>query len=150
MFTPTTLIINLDADDPAESLVSDSTSNNLSSKQMKTIVAGDYMEYIIRPATTSGTSSAVNSSSVRLSVGIGRYDYGTMAKSGYFFTSQSYGWTGSLNTNTASLTGIMNGINEDTFNGQFEVVLTRTTGPASGSQSTILQRDIIIRQQVLS
>lgn len=150
MFTPKTLKINIDADDPTAALVFDETSNVLNSKFVGTIVAGDYMEYIIRPATTSGTSSVVDSSSVRLSVGIGRYDVGTMAKSGYFYTSQSYGWTGSLNTNTASLTNVLDALDEDTFSGQFEVVLTRTTGVASGSQTTILQSPITIRQQVLT
>jgi hypothetical protein len=149
MFTPKTLKINLDADDPTQALVHDETSAVLNAKSIGTIVAGDYMDYVIRPATFSGTSSVVNSGSVRLSVGIGHYQYGTMARSGYFFTSQSYGWTGSINTNTASLTNVIDTLATDAFPAQFEVILTRTTGPSSGSQTTILQSDITIRQQVL-
>jgi hypothetical protein len=148
MITPKTIYINVDADDPAEALVPSST--NLQGKSIGTIVAGDFLEYTIVPVTANGTSSIAGSSDVKLQVGIGRYDVGTMCKSDYFYASASYGWTGSLNTNTGSFTSVVTSANSDAYSAQFEVQLTRTTGAASGSQITILQTPITIRQQILS
>jgi streptogramin lyase len=146
-FTPKTLKINVDADDPAEALVVD--NNNLTAKSIGTIVAGDFLEYIITPTSLTGTSSLADSSSFNLQVGIGRYDVGVMARSSNFYTSQSYGWTGSLNTNTGSFTNVINASNADSYQANFEVVIIRKTGAASGSHTTILQSPITIRQQVI-
>lgn len=148
MITPKTIYINVEADDPSEALVSSTTTT--AAKSIGTVVSGDYLDYIIIPVDANGVSAIAGSSEVRLNVAIGRYDVGVMARSGNFYQSASYGWTGSLNTNTGSFTTVVTNNNEATYEASFEVQLTRTSGSASGSQITILQTPIIIRQQILS
>ena len=148
MITPKTLKINVEADDPSEALVVD--YSNLRGKSIGTIVSGDLLEYVIIPVDTVGTSSIAGSNTVKCQLAIGRYDVGLMASSSFLYASASYGWTGSINTNNNVFLNAVNATGEATFDANFEVEFTRTSGSVSGSKITILQSPITIRRQILS
>jgi hypothetical protein len=113
-----------------------------------TIVAGDTLHLVIVPVTNGATSVSAGDGEYSCSVAIG--DLGEVPPyvfSTDFLPSASYGWTGSFNTDTASLLTPLGTIDEIAT--YFEVQLVKVVEPDSGSVFTILQAPVTIRNQVI-
>jgi hypothetical protein len=140
------LYINLDAQNPSTALVK--TPSVTAPVGFPTVVSGDTLHLVIVPVTNGAISTAAGDGEYSCSVAIG--DLGEVPPyvfSTDFLPSASYGWTGSLNTNTASLLTPLGTTDEiKTF---FEVQLVKVVEPDSGSVSTILQAPLTIRNQVI-
>jgi len=140
------LYINLDGNSPATALVK--TPSVTSPVAFPTIVAGDTLHLVIIPVTNGAVSPFAGSGSYSCSVAIG--DLGETPPyvcSAEFLPSASYGWTGSVSTNTGSLLTPLG--TTDEIRTYFEVQLVKVVEPDEGDVSTILQAPVTIRNQVI-
>jgi hypothetical protein len=140
------LFINLDGNSPTTALVKSPTTT--SPVAFPSIVAGDTLHLVIIPVTNGATSSFAGSGEYSCSVALGGLgEVPPYVFSADFLPSASYGWTGSLNTDTGSLLTPLGTTDElKTF---FEVQLVKVVEPNEGDVSTILQAPVTIRNQVI-
>jgi hypothetical protein len=140
------LYINLDGNSPTTALVKSPTTT--SPVAFPTIVAGDTLHFVVVPVTNAATSSFAGSGDYSCSVALG--DLGEeppYVYSAEFLPSASYGWTGSLDTNTGSLLTPLG--TKDEIRTYFEVQLVKVVEPNEGAVSTILQAPVTIKNQVI-
>jgi len=140
------LYISLDGNNPQTALIKNPASTTTYS--FGSIVAGDNLSIHVIPCSNNATSSLAGNAEYSCSVAIGDLGETPYATSSFFQPSQSYAWTGSLNTNVDTLLTPLG--TTDTLSSFMEIQLLKVSGEFSGSASTILQAPITIRNQVIS
>jgi hypothetical protein len=141
------LYINVDSSAVNASLVR--SRSNTTPVAYGSVVAGDTLQLVIVPINGDGTiNSIAGDANYSLKVAIGGPGDGPLAMSTNFGISGSYGWTGSLNTDTGSLTTALGIL--DRVSSFFEVEITAGAAVAdSGSRYTIAQLPMTIYNQVI-